>query len=402
MRHSFIPIIFFLFSAMIVIAQQPVERHRLISPQLMQQKVAFKVSNDPAQVKDTFNRVEQVSSFRLKPGEEKAVAQTGTIISRVDKSVLQGLIDTAGSEKVFMLPELYYAKESVTGLQVSYRILFIDAAPLKYDFARKLFEGSIRFIPMEVSEGGNYQPEQKHLTNPEQIIVSYGVVSKPLEIESINWPPVDINIQSDDALDSMEVKILTVSNPLGYPKKLGVEPAIVLSSVRNRVQGMGIQTIPIHISLKGVSGNRSIPLGIETSLGSLDSARIIVVGDHPAIVNLRSESIGNIEVKAVNQNYRSNVLELKAVFPWLFLLLALIGGLIGALGKNLLGKKKVRFRPLAMGSILGLIAAVAYWGLGIVLIGFSIETRGFNEAMVMGLGLLAGYFGFSVGKTPGD
>ena len=36
---------------------------------------------------------------------------------------------------------------------------------------------------------------------------------------------------------------------------------------------------------------------------------------------------------------------------------------------------------------------VAYWGLGIVLIGFSVETRGLNEAMVFGLGLLAGYFG---------
>jgi hypothetical protein len=36
---------------------------------------------------------------------------------------------------------------------------------------------------------------------------------------------------------------------------------------------------------------------------------------------------------------------------------------------------------------------VAYWGLGIVLIGFSIETRGINEAMVFGVGLIAGYFG---------
>ena len=394
--------IFFLLLPVFIIAQNSVSRQRLISPQLLQQKVAFKVSKDQAEIRDTTARVEQISSFRLRPGEEKAVAQTGQSISRVDKSVLQGLIDTSGTERVFMLPELYYAKESVTGLQVSYRILFIDSAPLKYDFARKLFEGSIRFIPMEVSESGNYQPEQKHLTKPEQILVSYGTFSKPLEIESINWLPIDISILSADALDSMEVKILTVSNPLGYPKKLGVEPAIVLSSARNRLQGMGIQTIPVHISLKGVSGKMAIPLGVETSLGSLDSSSIVVVGDHPAIVNLRSESIGNIEVKAINQNYRSNVLELKAVFPWLFLVLALLGGLIGALGKNLLGKKKVRFRPLALGSILGLIAAVAYWGLGIVLIGFSIETRGLNEAMVMGLGLLAGYFGLSVGKASGD
>ena len=209
---------------------------------------------------------------------------------------------------------------------------------------------------------------------------------------------MDVSIQAADALDSMEVKILTVSNPLGYPKKLGVQPAIVLSSVRNRIQGMGIQTTPVHVSLKGISGTKSIPVGIESSLGSLDSVRIIVSGDHPSIVNLRSESVGDIEIKAINQNYRSNVLELKAVFPWLFLILALLGGMIGALGKNLIGKKKVRFRPLALGGILGLIAAVAYWGLGIMLIGFSIETRGINEAMVMGVALLAGYFGIGIEK----
>ncbi len=401
MKSLIFSIILILFISTLLNAQRTITRQRLISPQLLQKKVTFKVSNDLTEVKDTSARVERVSSFRLKEGEEKAVAQTGQAISRVDQSVLQGMINTTGNERIFMVPELYYAKESVTGLQIAYRILFIDAAPLKYDFARKLFEGSIRFIPLEVNNEGTSQSGQKKLSNPEEILVSYGTISKPLQIQSINWPPLDISVQSVEALDSVEVKILTVSNPLGYPKKLGVEPAIVLSSARTRIQGMGIQTIPVHISLKGVSGNKAIPLGIETSLGSLDSSRIVVVGDQPTIVNLRSESIGNIEIKAVNQKYRSNVLELKAVFPWLFLLLALLGGLIGALGKNLLGKNKVRFRPLAMGSILGLIAAVAYWGLGIVLIGFSIETRGFNEAMVMGLGLLAGYFGISGGKTSG-
>ena len=159
--------------------------------------------------------------------------------------------------------------------------------------------------------------------------------------------------------------------------------------------------MPIHLSLKGVSGSKSVPVSLETSLGSLDSSSLVLVGEKAGQVNLRSESLGQIEIRSVNQNYRSNTLTIKAVFPWLFLLLALLGGLIGALGKNLIGKKKIRIRPLVLGSVLGLIAAVAYWGLGIVLIGFSLETRGFNEAMVMGFGLLAGYFGLSVGKSSG-
>ena len=47
--------------------------------------------------------------------------------------------------------------------------------------------------------------------------------------------------------------------------------------------------------------------------------------------------------------------------------------------------------------IIGLIAAVAYWGLGIKLLHFAFEDRGYNEAMVLGMGLLAGYFGIKKG-----
>ncbi|MBK7214920.1 MAG: hypothetical protein IPH88_16850 [Bacteroidales bacterium] len=401
MKLQYLSLIISLVLPYFLIAQQVKERHRLVSPQLLQQKVAFKVSTDAARILDTSARVERVDGFRLKAGEEKAVAQTGIAISRVDRSVLPDRIDTSANAGLYMLPELFYAKESGTGNQFSYRILFIDAAPLKYDFSKKLFEGSIRFLPMEVREAGNDHAGQKQLSTPEDILVSFGAVSKSIRIHSINWPPLDLSIQAEDPRDSVEVKILTVSNPLGYPKKLGVEPAIILSSAREKIQGMGIQSLPIHLSLKGVSGNRMVPVSLESSLGSLDSSSLVLVGEKAGKVNLRSESLGQIEIRSINQNYRSNTLTIKAVFPWLFLLLALLGGLIGALGKNLIGKKKIRIRPLILGSIMGLIAAVAYWGLGIVLIGFSLETRGFNEAMVMGFGLLAGYFGLSVGKTSG-
>jgi hypothetical protein len=191
----------------------------------------------------------------------------------------------------------------------------------------------------------------------------------------------------------VEVRILTVSKPLGYPQNLRVEPAIVISSARTTIQGFGIQTLPVHVALKGVSSYKPVPVTIESSLGTIDSSSLTLTNDQPREVILRSESLGKIGLKVINPNYRSNTLDIRAVFPWLFLLLAILGGLIGGLGKNLFDKTKVTIRPLALGSIFGLIAAVAYWGLGIVLIGFSIETRGINEAMVFGVGLIAGYFG---------
>ncbi len=60
---------------------------------------------------------------------------------------------------------------------------------------------------------------------------------------------------------------------------------------------------------------------------------------------------------------------------------------------KLKGKGKITLRFIAYSCIIGLIVAVAYWGLGIKLVEITFEDRGYNEAMVFGIGLIAGYFG---------
>jgi hypothetical protein len=349
------------------------------------------------EMKDTTSRRARLESFQLKPDERKAVVRTGDVISRIDVPIVQP--GAPERDEVFMLPELYYARVEGTDEQISYRILFIDAGPLRYNFETALFEGNVRFLPVEVTDPGKIKPVKKTLSVPEEIIVSFDPESIPLSISEVNWPPREVSIKARDPRDSLEVRIITMSNPAGYYKSLSIEPAILISSVRTTIQGMGIQTLPLHITLKGVSKYTPVHVGIESSLGTLDSANLVLNGDKPGKVILRSESVGTIGVKVVNANYRSNALVIEAVFPWMFLLLAILGGLIGGLGKNLLGRRKIAFRSIVLGSIFGLIAAFAYWGLGIELIGFSIETRGLNEAMVFGLGLIAGYFGLITVKT---
>ncbi len=377
-------------------SQTLIQNHRLITTQVLQRPTRFRVTNH---AEDTTARTTVIRTFRLNPGEKKAVAQTGSTITKLDRSVLKIPNDTVSHAKMSMLPELYYARVGSTEEeQVSYRILIIDSAPLRYDFKRELFEGSIRFLPVEVNNSGNEKLVEKPLSVPENILVSYGLESIPLSITRINWPPQDVTITSPDPRDSVEVKILTVSNPLGYPIKLSVEPAIILSSTRNVIQGLGIQTLPVHVSLKGISSYRPVPLTVESSLGTIQSASLSLSDDQPREVNLRSESIGRIDLRIVNPNYRSNSIHIEAVFPWLFLLLSVMGGLIGALGNDLMRKEKITLRSLTLGGIIGLIVAVAYWGLGIKLIDFSFETSGLNEAMVLALGLIAGFYGLKLVK----
>ncbi len=394
----FLLCITFLTSA--INAQQPARaRHiaaerSLITEATMQQLASFRVLGH---LEDTSTRIAKVQSFRLRPEEKKAVAQTGDRISKIDISVAP-VLKVTKQAGVFMLPELYYAKIQGTEEEISYRIVFINSSPLRYNFKAAEFEGNLRFIPVEVREPGNNQPRQKTLTVPEDIVVAYGDTNIQIHLTQVNWPPIDIVIKDAEPLDSVEVKILTVSNPLGYPKNLPVEPAIILSSTREVIQGFGIQTIPVHIVLKGVSSCKPIHLSVETSLGSLDSTKITLSDDQPREVILRSESLGKIKLTAVNPNYRSNSISVQAVFPWLFLILSILGGLIGSLGKDLNQNKKITFRSLVLGSVIGLIVAAAYWGLGIKLVELSFETRGLNESMVFGLCLIAGFFGLRWAK----
>ena len=350
------------------------------------------------EAKDTLSRTAEVSTFRLRPGEDKAVATTGTHLLQMEPKITQEFADTFKESRIFVLPEVYFAIEEGTNTQISYRILFIDTAPLRYNFDKGAFEGIIRFLPVETMSTGNENPVQKILSVPEEIQVLYGTTTIPVKITKINWPPQNLSISSSDALDSMEVRILTVSNPSGYYKNLRVEPAIVLSSNRNVIQGFGLQTTPLHIVLKGVSAYRPVPLSVEASRGSIQSPDLTLSGDKPGEVILRSENLGEINLHVVNPNYRSNSISVKSVFPWLFVLMALLGGLIGGITRKLSAKERITAGSLILGCLFGLIAAFAYWGLGIKLIYFSFAARGLNEAMVFALSLIAGLYGLKTIK----
>jgi hypothetical protein len=361
----------------------------LISAEIKHQQAEIRVTRTD---EVAIHRTAKIGNFLLKPEESKAVVCLDSVIKRLDINVVPGLGRSATNTGIFMLPELFYARVSGTNDQISYRILFVDSSPLKYDFNIKLFEGSIRFLAIETNYSPGIQTVQKTLSMPEQILVSYGSLSTPLEISNINWPPLDMKITALNPVDSMEVRILTISKPLGYPKNLAVEPAIILSSKRTSIQGFGLQTMPISVALIGISSYKPVSLTIQSSLGTINSSKLVLSDNTPEEVILRSERYGRIDLTAINTTYRSNSISIIAEIPWLFLILALSGGLIGGIARILKDRGKITIKLVAYSCLIGLIVAVAWWGLGIKLFDFSFEDRGYNESMVAGFGLIAGYF----------
>jgi len=247
----------------LVLAQVKKKRPVFSDPGLLQSVVTVNVTNTST---DTSSTQEKVQDFHLRAGQLKAVAVTGQQITKLQPSVIPNKIKSEQPANVYMLPEVYYARAKGSQEEIAYGILIIDAAPLHYNLDKEIFEGSIRVLPVELHDDNVKVSGIRELATPEEIIVSFGAESRNLKITQVNWPPQNVVVSARDPLDSLQVKVITMSQPAGYKQNLAVEPAILLSA-RSVFQGMGLQTIPVTVAMKGVSKHSPVSVIIESSLG---------------------------------------------------------------------------------------------------------------------------------------
>ncbi len=339
-------------------------------------------------------------------------ADNKTVISYADKI---SVIDTASykrlkanpqilisQENLKIIPELYIdARSSVTGA-ISYRIVFTSLQPFRYIDSLKKFSARMGFFLMPEPENSNVT-----ILEPVNIEVVSGEVSaiRPdhLQISHLNLPSSDIELTADDVSDSAKVKVITAFNPDGYTTYLKVKPTMEIFTNRSVLQGMGIQKIPVNIRLRGSNSPDSVKVTFSVEKGTINPNSVYVSYNSPSTVFLNSEGIGDTRLSASSSNLRSNDLNFAYVFPWVFLFASILGGLIGSLAKYYLNQeiKKFSLKPIIGGILIGFIGAVAYYVLGVNLLGISISA-GFNELAVFGFSGLCAYFGISLLNQVGN
>lgn len=372
---------------------------KLFKPQTLQQVQTFQVKSDNNVTAEQGGNIE---TFKLQPWEKYAVTKIGTKPVLIDTTIkLPKDLDTLKTKGISVIPEIYYAKDRVTNKQISYVIFFVEGTPLRLDTADNVFKGIIRFLPVQSDTLTLGERGTKILEVPDTIHVSYGKTSTPIVISQINYPPIDVEIKDDKPIDSVFVKILTKMNIFGYNKTLFIEPAIVLSSNRSTIQGFGIQSMPFYVTLKGITTYKPIPIALTSTLGDIDSTILTLTNNYPVKIQMKSEWFGTIKISVAENHYVSNSLSVAAVFPWVFLLLSVLGGLLGGVGKKWKGRSKITARVIGYSCFIGLFVAVA-WGLGINLLPIAFESRTYNELTVFGIGLFAGYFGIIKFEKPND
>jgi len=302
-------------------------------------------------------------------------------------------------ENSFAIPELYWARESGTNNILQFQILTMIQRTMKYDKERDTFDGTIAIILLDnsrnLSEGNNLNVP----VSCEIFAQIDSVQPNKVTIDHINIPSTTINLFDQDPKDSIKFSIRTTLNQKGYEEYIDVDPELIMISNRNSIQGYGVQSAQVSVFAKGITYSDSIQVILQPTLGSFKRDKIFISSDKGEVIYLRSEGLGSAKVIAQSAIIGSAEVQIQYIFPWIFLIASLLGGLIGSLIKLLRHGDKRKNTYYFFGGILsGIVVAAAYFILGIDVLKLQIDIQYFNEAAVFTLSALGAIIGIREGK----
>ena len=330
---------------------------------------------------------------------ERDFSQVNTdVLSRVNPQVLANI----QSQQIYSFPEVHIENRGGSDSnsdQIIYQPVFTSLRPLMYDHAAEAFTSTLNFLLLSQDESSG------NISNPMPIELHSdyldNIQPNQLQIGHLNLPSSSVNISARDARDSVQIRIVTETQTDGYEKYLPVEPALSLFTERQRLQGLGIQEIPLQLSWKGSSSNETRTVNVSSSQGTVTPTTVELAYNRPTVVMLRSEGLGSANLTASTSGIRSNTVQITYTFPWLFLLFSVAGGFLGGTAKYFTLKDKPKsFLSSTIGSLsIGLLGAVAYFVLGINLLSLEVSST-FNEFAVFGISALIAFFGIRKLKKP--
>ncbi|MGF1637931.1 MAG: hypothetical protein ACFCUU_12720 [Cyclobacteriaceae bacterium] len=294
-----------------------------------------------------------------------------------------------------ILPELYLARGRNTNSENVYQIIFTSILPFRYQFDDKEFKSKIGFSLIKQPPDGN---QNYQLNQPVSLEIASNIIQniqpKHLEINRLYFPSYDVELADRNVRDSAMIRIITKSNTTGYETYIKVEPALELSSNRITLQGFGVQETPVSVRFIGSSSTDSVRVELNAEKGNIEPRSIYLKYNEPKSVMLRSEGMGETKISATASNTTSNSLQLEYIFPWLFIVFSIAGGIFGSIAKFYTRKNhpKLNFKPILGGALIGVIGAIAYYVLGLNLLQLQVSAT-FNEFAVFGFSTLCAFVG---------
>ncbi len=311
------------------------------------------------------------------------------------------LEDTAGMvpevgvrERYLALPfRLLTPDQTGTGVWVL-RPIYKVANRLRWDPDSSTFRGAL-FIAIEDSLR---RRESRPLPTPVrfQLLAEASLTPERIELAHTNLPLQRVDLVARNVSDSLRVQIVPEFDVNGTDVWLPVEPSLVVEAPP-RIQGWGVGTARVIVRVIGASGRRPAAAGLSSSAGELETIAVAIGDAGTGTTRLRSGGVGPATITASAPGFGDARATVEFVWPYVFFVAALSGGLFGGLGAAAHGRKarhKARWGEHALkGVFTGVIAAVAWYALEVNLLQLDPGIPRFNELGVFAFAALGGYFG---------
>ena len=309
---------------------------------------------------------------------------------------------TTGEELPFMtMPFRFVTPDSALTGEWVLRPVYKIGDRLRWEPESERFEGRLLLAVEDTTR----RRESRPLPVPirfELLSDAESIDPTRIAVEHTNLPLQSVQVLARFAEDSLRVHLIPEFDLSGLDIWIPVVPSLTLSAPA-RIQGWGIESARVVTRVVGTGSVQPATLTLTSTAGALETVRLTTDEAGSSETQLRSAGLGSAMIAAGAPGFSTAAIEVDFIFPWIFLLAALLGGAFGGIGSAVhdgKGLEAARSRTLLKGVFAGLLAALAWYALGISLLQLDLGVPRFNEFAVFTLAALAGYFGIPTRAAP--
>jgi hypothetical protein len=303
------------------------------------------------------------------------------------------VIDAA--ERFRTLPFVLITPDATLSGEWVLRPIYKVVEPMRWRPDQNGFLGSFFFALQDTVRPGESRPVDPAI--PFELVGDADVAPAQVRIAHTNLPLQRVDVLALDAVDSVRVHVVPGSELGGHDLWIPVQPSLTVSIEPRRIQGWGIQTGKVVARVVGTSRVEPIVASATAARSTLDSTRFRIDESGAGEIRFRTSGVGRDTIDVFVAGIGRVTTTVEVVLPWVFLLAAVLGGVFGGVGaaaQTRKGRRKVRWLEHALkGAFAGVLAAVAWYALGISLLRVEVGVDRFNELAVFGFAALAAYFG---------
>ena len=335
-------------------------------------------------------RIERVSpsvdSLRVRPGVVVAI-HLGDIIGRSRAAA-------DGGPSRLTLPRLYIVI-SASGRDTLLLRPDVLADELQYDDGAGVFRGVLQLGLLDSLEPSR---TDRFLTPIRFLLSAPGADIQPREfaIDHANLPYTTVRLRTPLPEDTLRLRIRDQLDPHEVVAPIAVRRTLIaLEPVSRSIPGLGLGATAIHVTLPAEAGPGPKTVRLRALRGTPDPSTVPLTGGATADVKIRAVGLGRDTVSAQAGPLRAVPVEIVYQPPVLFLLAALVGGVVGSLvaaaQSRRRGRAASRGRYSVSGLAAGLLVAVAF-AIGLNLTGVAIPPQS-GEAVVFVVAALGAMLG---------